>query len=68
MRDINKLMPKIPNMQWAVVTNLSPTLENINKLDQMLKHDGKWHEVINDENQVHVDGITIRRRTSDSMT
>lgn len=68
MKDINKIMPKIPGLKWGAVTNLSPTLANINQLNKMLKHDGLWHTVINDENQVHVDGITIPRRTTDSLT
>lgn len=68
MKDINELMPKIHGMQWGAVTNLSPTVANLKELDKLLKHDSKWHLVINDEDQVHVDGITIRRKTMESMT
>lgn len=68
MKDLNKMMPKIPGMRWGVVTNLSPTLANINELNRMLKHDGQWHSVINEERQVHVDGVTVRHRTPESMT
>ncbi|MGC1709902.1 MAG: hypothetical protein WA799_08910 [Nitrosotalea sp.] len=68
MKDINDMMPKIPGMKWGAVTNFSPTLDNINYLGHMLKHDGKWHSVIKGDQAVHVDGIPIVQKKLESMT
>jgi len=68
MKDINDLMPKIPGMRWGALTNKFPTNAKIKQLNKLLPHDGKWHTVIEAENSVDVDGITIRRKTQESMT
>ena len=36
--------------------------------DINLFHDNKWHLLFEEKDQVNVDGITIRRKTLDSMT
>lgn len=68
MKDINDLMPKIPGMRWGALTNKFPTNAKIKQLNKLLPHDGKWHTVIESERSVDVDGITIRRKTTKSMT
>lgn len=68
MKDLNDLMPKIPGLRWGAVTNLSPTLANLNQLNKMLKHDGKWHSIIKGDHAVHVDGIPIVQKKLESMT
>lgn len=68
MKDINKIMPKIPNMRWGAVTNLSPTMQTLKDLNRMLAHDGKWHSVIKGDHATHIDGIPIVKKTPESMT
>lgn len=68
MRDINDLMPKEPNMIWGALTNFYPTNAKLKQLDKLLPHDKRWHTVFEEKNQVHVDGVTIRRKTAESMT
>ncbi len=68
MKDLNDLMPKIPNMRWGAVTNFTPTNEKIKELDRMLPSDRKWHSIIESPGMVDVDGVTIRRKTRESMT
>lgn len=68
MQDINDLMPKISNMKWGAVTNIFPTQSKINQLDHILPHDGKWNLIFEEQNQVHINGKTIRKITRESMT
>ena len=68
MKDINDIMPKIPNMRWGAVTNVFPTNAKITELNRLLPHNKKWHTVFESENSVDVDGISIRRKTRESMT
>lgn len=68
MKDINDFMPKIPGMKWGALTNTFPTNAKLKQLNRMLPHDSKWHLVLEEKDQVHVDGVTIRRKTTESMT
>ena len=61
-------MPKIPGMKWGAITNEFPTNAKIKQLNKFLPHDKKWHTVLESINSVDVDGITIRRKTQESMT
>lgn len=65
---INELMPKVPKMRWGALTNTYPTNAKINELNRLLPHDKKWHLFFEGKDHVYVDGVTIRRKTSDSMT
>lgn len=68
MKDINDVMPRIPGMSWGAVTNLSPKIQNIKMLDQMLKHDNKWHMVIDTPNSTIVDHVPVVKKNAKSMT
>ncbi len=68
MRDINDIMPKIPDMKWGAVTNMYPTNAKIKMMNEIFPPNGRWHTVLEEQNQVHIDGKTIRRRTAKSMT
>jgi hypothetical protein len=61
-------MPKIPNMRWGAVTNLSPTLQTIHMLDQALKHDHKWHTVLDTKHSTIIDGIAVVKKSKESMS
>ncbi len=65
---LNQIMPKIPSMQWGALTNIHPTNAKIEQMNRLLPHDKKWHLLFEEKDQVNVDGITIRRKTLDSMT
>ncbi|MBL4817957.1 MAG: hypothetical protein JKY15_01820 [Deltaproteobacteria bacterium] len=68
MKDINDIMPKISGLKWGALTNVSPTNAKLKELNKLLPHDHKWHTVIESPGAVDVDGVTIRRKTSQSMT
>ena len=65
---LNQIMPKIPSMRWGALTNIHPTNAKIEQMNRLLPHDKKWHLLFEEKDQVNVDGITIRRKTLDSMT
>ena len=68
MKNLNYILPKIPNMKWSALINTFPTNAKLKQLDKLLPHDGSWHTVIESKGMVDVDGITIRRKTTQSMT
>lgn len=61
MRDINEIMPKIPNMKWGALLNKRPTNKRIHELDSMLPHDKRWHTVFDFENHTYVDEVKIEK-------
>jgi hypothetical protein len=65
---LNKVMPKMPDMKWGALTNIRPTNAKLNEMNRLLPHDSKWHLLFEEEDQVNVDGIPIRRKNLDSMT
>jgi len=68
MRDINNLMPKIPGMKWGVLTNAYPTIDKINEINRTIAHDGKWHTIFEEADQIHVDGKRIWKKKLEQMT
>ena len=65
---LNKAMPKMPDMKWGALTNIRPTNAKLNEMNRLLPHDSKWHLLFEEEDQVNVDGVPIRRKNLDSMT
>jgi len=65
---LNKVMPKMPDMKWGALTNMRPTNAKLNEMNRLLPHDSKWHLLFEEEDQVNVDGVPIRRKTLDSLT
>jgi hypothetical protein len=55
-------------MKWGALTNAYPTNAKMKELNKLLPHDKKWHSIFEEKNQVHVDGVTVRRKSQDSMT
>jgi len=68
IKKLNELMPKIPNMKWGALTNVYPTNAKLNQINKMIPHDKKWHSIFEEQDQVNIDGVTIRRKSLDSMT
>ncbi len=61
-------MPKMPDMKWGALTNIRPTNAKLNEMNRFLPHDSKWHLLFEEEGQVNVDGVPVRRKNLDSMT
>jgi len=68
MKDLNDILPKIPGMRWGALINSAPTSAKLKQLNKLLPHDGKWHTVLESPGVVDVDGVSIRRKTRQSMT
>lgn len=65
---LNKIMPKPKNMKWGALTNAYPTNAKLKELNKMLPHDKRWHTLFEEKDQVHIDGVTVRRKNLNSMT
>jgi len=68
IKKLNDIMPKIPNMRWGALTNTAPTNAKLQEMSRLLPHDKKWHSLFEEKDQVHIDGVTIRRKSLESMT
>ncbi len=68
MRDINEIMPKVPNMKWGALTNTFPTNDKIKEMDKLFPHDGKWHTVFEEPEQVFVDGVRIWKKDAKKLS
>ena len=68
MRDINEIMPKVPNMRWGALTNAFPTNDTIKEMDKLFPHDGRWHTVFEEPEQVFVDGVRIWKKDAERLS
>ena len=68
MRDVNEIMPKIPNMKWGALMNKYPTNEKIDHMNKIFPSNGKWHTVFEEKDQVFVDGKRVWKKDSSSWT
>lgn len=67
MKDINKIMPRIPGMKWGALTNYYPTNSKIRELHKLLPHDSKWHMVLQQKEGINIDGIPIPKKDAESL-
>ena len=42
MKDINDIMPKIPNMKWGALMNKPPTNDKVEEMNKIFPSNGKW--------------------------
>jgi len=68
MRDINEIMPKIPNMRWGALMNKSPTEKKIDHMDNIFPHNGRWHTVFEEKDSVFVDGQRIWKKNPNAWS
>ena len=68
MKDINEIMPKIPNMRWGALLNRAPTNKKVKQLDRMLPHDKRWHTVFEDQDTVYVDDVSVKKQDHEKWT
>ena len=68
MKDINEIMPKIPNMNWGALLNKVPTNEKVKQINQVFPNNGKWHTVFEEQDHVIVDGKIVWKKDKNSWT
>ena len=68
MKDINEVMPKIPRMRWGALLNKYPTNDKVKQMNKIFPHNGKWHTVFEEEEQMFVDGVRIWKKDMDAWT
>ena len=68
MKDINEIMPRVPNMKWGALLNKFPTNEKVTLMNKIFPHNGKWHTIFEEKEQVFVDGVRIWKKDSDAWT
>ncbi len=56
MKDINDIMPKVPNMRWGALMNKAPTNDKVNEMNKIFPSNGKWHTVFEETDQITIDG------------
>ena len=62
MKDINEIMPKIPNMKWGALLNKKPSSEKIDDLNNLFPHNGKWHTVFEEKDVAYIDGVRVFKK------
>ena len=55
MKDINEVMPKIPQMKWGALMNRAPTNNSVKELDKIFPHNGKWHTIFEEKDHTYID-------------
>jgi hypothetical protein len=68
MRDINDILPRIPDMKWGALMNRPPTNGRIEEMNRLFPHNGRWHTVFEEKDQVFVDGRRIRKSSPSRWT
>lgn len=68
MRDINEIMPKIPNIRWGALMNKVPTNERVDNMNKIFPPNGKWHTVFDESDQVFVDGKRVWKKDAKNWT
>ena len=49
MKDINDIMPKVPNMRWGALMNKAPTNDKVEEMNKIFPSNGKWHTVFEEK-------------------
>ncbi|MDA7940285.1 MAG: hypothetical protein MPJ05_07955 [Nitrosopumilus sp.] len=62
MRDINDILPRIPDMKWGALMNRPPTHDRVDEMNRIFPDNGRWHTVFEEGDQVVVDGRVIRKK------
>ncbi len=68
MKDINNIMPKIPNMKWGALMNKSPSDKKIDHMNKIFPPNGKWQTVFEEKYQIHIDGKRVWKKDPKSWT
>ena len=68
MKDINDIMPKIPNMRWGALMNKVPTNDKVKEMNKIFPSNGKWHTVFEENEWIKIDGKEIRKKDPTKWT
>jgi len=69
MKDINDILPKVPNMRWGALMNRAPpTNKKVEEMNKIFPHNGKWHTVFEEKDQVTIDGKQIWKKDPNKWT
>jgi len=68
MKDINDILPKIPNMKWGALMNKPPTNTKVEEMNKIFPHNGKWHTVFEEKDQITIDGKQIWKKDPTKWT
>ncbi len=68
MKDINDIMPKVPNMRWGALMNKAPTNKKVKTMNKIFPHNGKWHTVFEEKDYVTIDGKQIWKKNPNKWT
>ena len=68
MRDINDIMPKIPNMRWGALMNRAPTHDRVREMNKIFPDNGRWHTVFEERDSITIDGKEIRKSGPERWT
>ncbi len=68
MKDINDIMPKVPNMRWGALMNKAPTNKKVKEMDKIFPNNGKWHTVFEQEDNISIDGKQIWKKDPNKWT
>ncbi|MBT8172645.1 MAG: hypothetical protein KJN83_01120 [Nitrosopumilus sp.] len=68
MKDINDIMPKVPNMKWGALMNKAPTSDKVEEMNNIFPDNGKWHTVFEEQDLITIDGKQIRKKNPDKWT
>ncbi|RNJ76243.1 MAG: hypothetical protein EB829_06480 [Nitrosopumilus sp. H8] len=68
MKDINDIMPKVPNMKWGALMNRPPTHSKVDEMNKIFPNNGKWHTVFEEPDQMIIDGKTVRKKDPSKWT
>ena len=68
MKDINEVMPKIPQMKWGALMNRAPTNNSVKELDKIFPANGKWHTIFEEKDHTYIDGSIVWKKDKKSWT
>ncbi|MFB5615201.1 MAG: hypothetical protein ACE5RI_08930, partial [Candidatus Nitrosomaritimum yanchengensis] len=68
MKDINDIMPKIPNMRWGALMNKAPTNEKVEEMNKIFPSNGKWHTVFEEKDMITIDGKQVWKKDPNKWT
>jgi hypothetical protein len=68
MKDINDVLPKVPNMKWGALMNKTPTNDKVEELNKIFPANGKWHTVFEEMDHTYIDGNLIWKKDKKDWT
>ena len=68
MKDINDIMPKIPNMKWGALLNKKPSSKKVEELNNLFPLNVKWHTVFEEKDVAYIDCMRVFKKNKESWT